>query len=596
MKRILFAFLALPVALSAEILYPVASQTAAEAGTDTRPMVWSPLRVKQAIDQHAGVGSSDGKTIYGSGVPGGGTGNNNDVYIDVASGNFYRKAAGSWGSPFFQSQAYATALAQIAAGTWTGASTITTLGTIATGTWNATAIGATYGGTAQTSWASGDMLYASGTNTLAKLASTTANGRAFLTLSPSSNDMYYWNGSAWTAVASTTANGRAVLALSPSSGNMYYWNGSAWTAITTSSTGRGLLNASATTATGLGLTNGSVIDAWGAIATSAKVDAAGGTLTAGVLAGAIDVTGTFNYTSVDTVTSGTVVDVTKAFGSITKSADSTETFSTDNVAATRVITRVLTNSDGSAYKTFTFDTATDFTVSVPASSSVTVSMKSQGASGWALVNGPPSVVNLTAVTSPTSTRLVASTDATTGTEGKSTWAQVFANIGSGKLASAAGTATLANAGEVSFNTTDKQLGVHNGTKEVAIPTVHHIAVAFDPKAVCDGSVDRLFLMYVGSHAPKGITIVGWRLSFEADPTTEIDLDLKRADAYIGVANSAVMDVLATTSGASSEGTYTNINSGSVVANGKVIYLEFGTAYSETGHQCIFEMWYEIEED
>jgi hypothetical protein len=41
-------------------------------------------------------------------------------------------------------------------------------GTITTGTWNGTAIGPTYGGTNQTTYATGDMLYASGANTLAK--------------------------------------------------------------------------------------------------------------------------------------------------------------------------------------------------------------------------------------------------------------------------------------------------------------------------------------------------------------------------------------------------------------------------------------------
>jgi hypothetical protein len=47
---------------------------------------------------------------------------------------------------------------------------ITSVGTIATGTWQGTAIGATYGGTAQTSWTTGDLLYASASNTLAKRA------------------------------------------------------------------------------------------------------------------------------------------------------------------------------------------------------------------------------------------------------------------------------------------------------------------------------------------------------------------------------------------------------------------------------------------
>ncbi len=69
------------------------------------------------------------------------------------------------------------------AGTLTGAtlaagvtaSSLTSVGTIATGVWNGTAVDATHGGTAQTSWATGDLLYASGTNTLAKLATSGVN-------------------------------------------------------------------------------------------------------------------------------------------------------------------------------------------------------------------------------------------------------------------------------------------------------------------------------------------------------------------------------------------------------------------------------------
>jgi hypothetical protein len=116
------------------------------------------------------------------------------------------------------------------------------------------------------------------------------------------------------------------------------------------------------------------------------------------------------------------------------------------------------------------------------------------------------------------------------------------------------------------------------------------STTFDPKAVCDGTFDGLFLRTVGDDAPNGLVITAWKLSFEADPTTEIDLDLMRADAFIGQANSAVMDVLDTTAGVSSESTAANINSGAAVANGKVIYLAFGTAYTEANHQCIFELW------
>jgi len=60
-------------------------------------------------------------------------------------------------------------------------SSLTGVGTITSGVWNGTAIGATYGGTGQTTYATGDILYASATNTLSKLTAGT-NGYV-LTLS-----------------------------------------------------------------------------------------------------------------------------------------------------------------------------------------------------------------------------------------------------------------------------------------------------------------------------------------------------------------------------------------------------------------------------
>ena len=160
---------------------------------------------------------------------------------------------------------------------------------------------------------------------------------------------------------------------------------------------------------------------------------------------------------------------------------------------------------------------------------------------------------------------------------------------------------LAAAGQLHLNTTDEQLSFHSAADgeisgEAALSLIQHRVVTFDPDAVCDGAVDRLFLMTIGDDAPEGIIITEWKLSFEADPTTEADIDLKYADAFIGVANAAVVDVCDTTNGASSEDTNANINSGNAIANGKVLYLEFGTAYTETTHQIIFEWWYYAEED
>lgn len=62
------------------------------------------------------------------------------------------------------------------ASTYVGQSSITTLGTITTGTWSADTIATTKGGTGLTSYSTGDILYASGTDTLAKLT-VGANGK-----------------------------------------------------------------------------------------------------------------------------------------------------------------------------------------------------------------------------------------------------------------------------------------------------------------------------------------------------------------------------------------------------------------------------------
>lgn len=56
------------------------------------------------------------------------------------------------------------------ASTYVGQTSIVTLGTVTTGTWNATTIATTKGGTGLTSYTTGDLLYASASNTLSALA------------------------------------------------------------------------------------------------------------------------------------------------------------------------------------------------------------------------------------------------------------------------------------------------------------------------------------------------------------------------------------------------------------------------------------------
>jgi hypothetical protein len=70
-------------------------------------------------------------------------------------------------------QAYNSTLADVAGGTYTGDDSITTVGTIATGTWQGSTVGAGYGGTGLSSYAVGDLVYANGQTSLAKLAAGT---------------------------------------------------------------------------------------------------------------------------------------------------------------------------------------------------------------------------------------------------------------------------------------------------------------------------------------------------------------------------------------------------------------------------------------
>jgi len=93
-----------------------------------------------------------------------------------------RNTAGT-GSPEVLSAATAKTLLSLnnventALSTWAGSTNLTTVGTISTGTWSGTAIGETKGGTNQTTYAQGDILYASASNTLSKLAKDTNSTR-----------------------------------------------------------------------------------------------------------------------------------------------------------------------------------------------------------------------------------------------------------------------------------------------------------------------------------------------------------------------------------------------------------------------------------
>lgn len=156
---------------------------------------------------------------------------------------------------------------------------ITSVGTIASGTWNGSAIDATHGGTAQTSWTTGDLLYASGANTLAKLAIgtagqiltvsaglpawsaavsgiTTLNGSSgsatgsTVTLSPGTTGLTYTGSGATMTTAGTLvlANGGSGASLTASTGGIIYSGASAMAVLAGTATAGQILRSGASAA------------------------------------------------------------------------------------------------------------------------------------------------------------------------------------------------------------------------------------------------------------------------------------------------------------------------------------------------------------
>lgn len=157
-------------------------------------------------------------------------------------------------------------------------------------------------------------------------------------------------------------------------------------------------------------------------------------------------------------------------------------------------------------------------------------------------------------------------------------------------------ATLTTDGSVHVRGDEKRFSADLGAAgEATISFLTPISVICDPGAWYDSNT-TIFLFKVGDEAPNGIKIQKWRVSCNVDPDVEMDLDLKRATAWIGLGGAAVMDILDTTNGVSSESTAANINGGAVVANGQAVYLSFGADPEGTGTQLIFEMEYLTEED
>lgn len=125
-------------------------------------------------------------------------------------------------------------------------SSLTSVGTIATGTWNATTIAVNKGGTGLTSYTIGDIIYASGTTTLTKLAGV-ATGNALI--SGGIGSAPSWGKIGLTTHVSGTlpvANGGTNSTATPTNGGVAYGNGTSYS-FTASGTTNYVLTSDGTT-------------------------------------------------------------------------------------------------------------------------------------------------------------------------------------------------------------------------------------------------------------------------------------------------------------------------------------------------------------
>jgi len=135
--------------------------------------------------------------------------------------------------------------------------------------------------------------------------------------------------------------------------------------------------------------------------------------------------------------------------------------------------------------------------------------------------------------------------------------------------------------------------------EVTCSVLDQASITFDPAADYDQeSTNRTTPLFtvLSKVYPNGIIIDYWHISYNVDPTTELNANLCYADAQIGLANEVVIDALDTTSGVASEDTDANINSGSAIPAGKFMYIKYDADPTDANVICTFQMVWHAEED
>ena len=122
----------------------------------------------EGVDLHTVSGQSAGDMMYADSA------NSWERVAVGGNGEYLQLIAGvpTWGAVSVSVDANNLTGTTLNSGVIT--SSLTTVGTIGTGVWQGTVIADEYGGTGQSTYAQGDLLYASGADTLGKLALGTA--------------------------------------------------------------------------------------------------------------------------------------------------------------------------------------------------------------------------------------------------------------------------------------------------------------------------------------------------------------------------------------------------------------------------------------
>jgi len=162
-------------------------------------------------------------------------------------------------------------------------------------------------------------------------------------------------------------------------------------------------------------------------------------------------------------------------------------------------------------------------------------------------------------------------------------------------------AALGNLGEIHIRGDEDRLSAHIGAGgevagEVTKSFLDMIHISVDPGSWYDSDTQICLFDVQAKKFPNGIIIDYWEVDCLLDPDVEMNLNLGYSNDWDDIADPNLIDVLDTTNGKSSEDTDSNINGGTAVAAGSVIFLYFDADPEGTCVQMIFEMIFHAEED